>query len=125
MAPVILLADDSPTARAVLKLTLTKNGFEVGGEANNGEEMVEMYQRLHPDLVITDLAMPKLNGIQAIKRIRELNPQARILVCSSHAATSASMLVNEALKVGACGYVSKSGDKEALVAAVKKALGEI
>lgn len=124
MAGGILLADDSPTARAVLKLTLTKNGYPIAGEAGNGEELVRMYQELQPDLVITDIAMPQMNGIQAIKKVKEINPKARILVCSGHAGTSASLLVQEALKVGACGYVSKSGDKEALVAAVKKALGQ-
>lgn len=119
----ILIADDSATVRLVLRMSLIQEGFQVVGEAADGAEAVLLYEQLRPALVIMDIAMPGMNGIQAIKSLRKLDPRARVLICSSYALTSANMLVKEALKVGAIGAVPKNLDDLAtLVAEVRRIL---
>ncbi|MBE3555389.1 MAG: response regulator, partial [Thermicanus sp.] len=75
----ILVVDDAAFMRMMIKDILTKNGFEVVGEATDGVQAVEKYQELKPDLVTLDITMPEMDGIEALKQIRKIDPQAKVI----------------------------------------------
>lgn len=83
MAKNILICDDAAFMRMMIKDILTKNGYNVAGEAENGAKAVEKYNELHPDLVLMDITMPEMDGIQALKKIKEGNPGALVIMCSA------------------------------------------
>ena len=83
MAKNILICDDAAFMRMMIKDILTKNGYNVAGEAENGAKAVEKYNELHPDLVLMDITMPEMDGIQALKKIKESNPGALVIMCSA------------------------------------------
>lgn len=83
MSNGILIVDDAAFMRMMIKDVLTKNGFNVTGEAENGIKAIEKYKELQPELTIMDITMPEMDGIQAVKEIRKLNPDARIIMCSA------------------------------------------
>ncbi len=119
MGAKILIADDAAFMRMMLKTVLTKNEYEVIGEAENGLIAVQKYQDLKPDLTIVDITMPEMDGIQAIKEIRRIDPQARIIVCS---ALGQQAMVIEAIQSGARDFVVKPFQPERVIDAVRKAL---
>jgi two-component system chemotaxis response regulator CheY len=100
----VLIADDIPYVRKTLKQILQNRGFRVVGEAENGEEAVRLYLETRPDLVIMDLVMPKMNGIDATRVILKRDPEARIVILS---AMTQENLVTEAIQAGAKDYVVK------------------
>jgi len=113
----ILLADDHTIVRQGLKLILSSQpDFQVVGEAANGREVVELAEKLHPDIVLLDVAMPELNGIEATRRMMEANGRLRILVLSMH---KESVYVREILKAGARGYLLKDVIDTELLNAVR------
>jgi two-component system, NarL family, response regulator NreC len=113
----ILLADDHTIVRQGLKLILSAHpDLQVVGEAANGKEAVEMAARLKPDLVLMDVAMPDLNGIEATRRMVEANPRQRILVLSMH---KEAVYVREILRAGARGYILKDVIDTELLNAVR------
>ena len=79
MAKNILICDDAAFMRMMIKDILTKNGYNIAGEAENGAKAVEKYAELKPDLVLMDITMPEMDGIQALKKIRESDPNALLL----------------------------------------------
>ena len=83
MAKNILICDDAAFMRMMIKDILTKNGYNIAGEAENGAKAVEKYAELKPDLVLMDITMPEMDGIQALKKIRESDPNAAIIMCSA------------------------------------------
>ncbi len=105
----ILIVDDTKFLRLMLTDILTKSGYEVVGQAENGLIGVEMYRDLRPDLVIMDITMPEMDGITALKEIRGINPHSVILICS---AMSQRDLISKALKAGANQYVMKPFEPE-------------
>ena len=112
----ILIVDDHVVVRKGIRALLaTESGLDVIGEAEDGFQAVEMYDELNPDLLLLDLLMPKMTGIQAIKKIREKHPDAKILVLTSFAADDQ---VFPAIKAGALGYLLKDTDPEDLVNAI-------
>lgn len=112
----ILLVDDHAVVRAGYKLLLSQtDGLEVVAEAATGEEGCEKYSRHHPDLVIMDLNLPGFGGLEAIRRIIQRDPPARILVFSIH---DEGVYVSRALSAGAIGYLCKSSPPETLMEAV-------
>lgn len=114
----ILIVDDHIVVRKGIRALLaTESGMDVIGEAENGSQAVEMYDELTPDLLLLDLLMPKMTGIQAIKKIREKHPDAKILVLTSFAADDQ---VFPAIKAGALGYLLKDTDPEDLVNAINQ-----
>lgn len=114
----ILIVDDHIVVRKGIRALLaTEAGLDVIGEAENGSQAVEMYSELTPDLLLLDLLMPKMTGIQAIKKIREKHPDAKILVLTSFAADDQ---VFPAIKAGALGYLLKDTDPEDLVTAINQ-----
>lgn len=120
MANGILLVDDAAFMRMMIKDILSKNGFEVLGEAENGAKAIEKYKELNPDLVIMDITMPEVDGIQAVKSIKEINPDAKIIMCS---AMGQQAMVIEAIQAGAKDFIVKPFQADRVIEAVKKALG--
>ena len=113
----ILLADDHPLVRSgLIKLLEPYKEFFVVGEAGNGEEAVEMTKKLEPDIVIIDLSMPKLSGIEATKLIRKNNPATKVLVLTMH---DNEEYVYQIFKCGAGGYILKNTGKDELAAAIR------
>ena len=83
MAKNILICDDAAFMRMMIKDILTKNGYTVIGEAENGLRAVEKYNELNPDLVLMDITMPEMDGIQALKKIKENDSSASVIMCSA------------------------------------------
>ena len=115
----ILLADDLAFIKMVQKEILKKEGYDVIGEASDGLEVIEKYKKLNPDVVIMDITMPKMDGLNALKVIRQFDPNARIIVCS---ALGQQQLIIEAIKVGAKDFIVKPFDPSRLATAIQKAL---
>ncbi len=117
--PSVLLCDDSMFARQMTRRLLDAAGWEVIGEAEDGEDVVAKYRELRPELLLIDLVMPHVGGVDAIRRIRAEHPDARIVVCTAMGQES---LVREALDAGARGFVVKPVQADRLVEAVTHAL---
>lgn len=113
----ILLADDHNIMRRGLRLLLERQaGFEVVAEAADGREAAERAEATHPDIVVLDIAMPNMSGIEAAQRIRAVLPQAAIVILSMH---SDEGYVLRALKAGAKGYLLKDSAESDLIEAIK------
>jgi two-component system chemotaxis response regulator CheY len=115
----VLIVDDAAFMRMMIKNILTKNGFEVVGEASNGAEAVELYKKLQPDLVTMDITMPEMDGIEALKKIKEIDPNAKVIMVS---AMGQQQLVIEAIQAGAKDFIVKPFQPDRLLEAVNKAL---
>jgi DNA-binding NarL/FixJ family response regulator len=116
----ILIADDHELFRRGLTTELTQvPGWVVAGEAANGRDAVELAAALKPDIVILDLTMPELNGLEAARKIISVNPAARVLILTAH---ESEQLVREVLSAGAQGYVLKSDAGRILIAALQALL---
>jgi two-component system chemotaxis response regulator CheY len=115
----ILVVDDAAFMRMMIKDILSKNGFEVVGEAADGAQAIDKYQELRPDLVTMDITMPDVDGIEALKRIRAFDPNARVIVCS---AMGQQTMVIEAIQAGAKDFIVKPFQADRVIEAVQKAL---
>ncbi|MCL2080902.1 MAG: response regulator [Oscillospiraceae bacterium] len=116
----ILVVDDAAFMRMMIKEVLTKNGFDVCGEAENGAVALDRYKELTPDLVIMDITMPEVNGIDALKNIKAFNAAAKVVMCS---AMGQQAMVIEAIQSGAKDFIVKPFQADRVVEAVKKVLG--
>jgi two-component system nitrate/nitrite response regulator NarL len=117
-----LVADDQELVRKRVCSTLTaRSDFEVCGEAANGREAVEKFKQLNPDLVILDITMPLMNGLEAARMIHQVSPGTPVLILSVH---KSKQLVEEAQRVGVRGYVTKEDAVQHLVQAVDAILHE-
>lgn len=114
-----IVADDSKTIRALLVAILTSNGIRVVGEATNGFQAVEMVAQLKPDIICLDVVMPVMDGMEALKQIRKMNPATKVVMIT---ANSSRDIVVEAFKEGAAGFIVKPLVEEKVVAAVALAL---
>ena len=119
MATRVLLADDLSFMRMVQREILKDRGYEVVGEASNGAQAVELFTSLRPDLVILDITMPQMNGLEATKRILGVDPNAAIIICS---ALGQQKLIVEAIQLGIKDFIVKPFKPERLVGAIQKAL---
>lgn len=118
----ILIVDDAQFMRHLLKKVLVEAGFEVVGEATNGEEAVALYQTLKPDLVTLDVVMPKMNGLEALHQIREFDGDAKVVMVS---AIDQRDNLLDAIRAGALDYIVKPFDAQRVSAAVHRALGTL
>ncbi len=100
----ILIVDDTLFMRTLLKNILFSGGHDIVGEAGDGDEAIAKYQELKPDLVTMDVVMPKVNGIEALKEIRAIDPNAKVVMCT---AVGQEQMVKLAIKTGARGYIVK------------------
>lgn len=115
----VLVVDDASFMRMRMTKLLTENGFEVE-EAENGAEAVAKYEELKPDLVLMDITMPVMDGIEAVKKIKEGDADANIIMCS---AIGQQTMVIEALKAGAKDFIVKPFQPDRIMESVKRVLG--
>ena len=116
----ILICDDAAFMRMMIKDILSKNGYNVAGEAENGAKAVEKYNELKPDLVLMDITMPEMDGIQALKAIKGADPAALVIMCS---AMGQQAMVIEAIQAGAKDFIVKPFQADRVLEAVKKVIG--
>ncbi len=119
MAYRILIVDDAAFMRMMLKDILTKNGFEVVAEAADGVQAVEKYVETKPDLVTMDITMPEMDGIMALKEIRRIDPDAKVIMVS---AMGQQAMVIDAIQVGAKDFIVKPFQADRVLEAVTKVL---
>ena len=120
MAENILICDDAAFMRMMIKDILTKNGYNIAGEAENGAKAVEKYNELKPDLVLMDITMPEMDGIQALKKIKETDPNASVIMCS---AMGQQAMVIESIQSGAKDFIVKPFQADRVLEAVQKVVG--
>jgi len=119
MSQKVLIVDDAAFMRMMIKDILTKNGYEVVGEGVNGQEAVDKYKELKPDLVTMDITMPEKDGIEALKEIVDLDSDAKIIMCSAMGQQS---MVIEAIQKGAKDFIVKPFQPERVMEAISKAM---
>ena len=107
----VLIVDDAAFMRMMIKDILEKGGFEIVGEANNGIKAVELFKKEKPDVVTMDITMPDMDGIEAVKAIKEFDPAAKIIMCS---AMGQQTMVMDAIKAGAKDFIVKPFQLERL-----------
>ena len=120
MAKNILICDDAAFMRMMIKDILTKNGYNVAGEAENGLRAIEKYKEVNPDLVLMDITMPEMDGIQALKEIKKIDAGATVIMCS---AMGQQAMVIESIQAGAKDFIVKPFQAERVLEAVKKVVG--
>ena len=113
----ILVVDDAVFMRMTLKDILTKGGHEVVGEASNGKEAIVKYKELTPDVVTMDITMPEMDGIQALKEIKQINDKAVVVMCS---AMGQQGMVVEAIQSGAKDFIVKPFQAERILECMQK-----
>jgi two-component system chemotaxis response regulator CheY len=121
MGKRILIADDLSFIRMLQKEVLSKGGFQIVGEASNGREAVEKFRALAPDVVLLDITMPEMNGLEAMQKILAIDPRARVLICS---AIGQQAMMVEAIKAGARDFIVKPFKPERLAAAIARAAAD-
>lgn len=119
MSKKILIVDDAAFMRMMIKNIVTKSGFEVVGEAENGAVALELYKAHNPDLVTMDITMPEMDGIQAVKAIRGHDPNASIIMCS---AMGQQAMVMEAIQAGAKDFIVKPFQQDRILQAIERVL---
>lgn len=115
----ILLVDDAAFMRMMVKDTLSKNGYTNIVEAANGEEAVKMYDQERPDLVLMDITMPQMDGIEALRIMRRNHPEAVVIMCSAMGQES---IVVDAVKLGARDFIVKPFKPDRIMKAVRSIL---
>ena len=120
MAKNILICDDAAFMRMMIKDILTKNGYNIAGEAENGAKAVEKYAELKPDLVLMDITMPEMDGIEALKKINASDPGASVIMCS---AMGQQAMVIESIQSGAKDFIVKPFQADRVIEAVQKVVG--
>lgn len=113
----VLIVDDAAFMRISIKNMLTKNGYDVVAEAENGRVGVEKYKEFMPDIVTMDITMPEMTGLDALREIIKANPSAKVVMVS---AMGQEVMVRDAIISGAKGFIVKPVKEDALIAAIKK-----
>lgn len=116
----IMICDDAAFMRMMIKDILVKNGYEIAAEAENGLKAVEQYPDAKPDLVLMDITMPEVDGIEAVRRIKALDPNANVIMCS---AMGQQAMVIEAIQAGAKDFIVKPFQADRVLEAVRKVIG--
>ncbi|WP_405102177.1 response regulator [Oceanobacillus sp. FSL H7-0719] len=119
MSKKVLIVDDAAFMRMMIKDILSKNGYEIVGEAQDGAQAVEKYKELEPDLITMDITMPEMDGITALKEIRKINPDATVIMCS---AMGQQAMVIDAIQAGAKDFIVKPFQADRVLEAIQKAL---
>ena len=116
----VMICDDAAFMRMMIKDILTKNGYEIAAEAENGQKAVEKYPEAKPDLVLMDITMPEMDGIEALKKIKAGDPNAMVIMCS---AMGQQAMVIESIQSGAKDFIVKPFQADRVIEAVKKVIG--
>lgn len=120
MAIKVLVVDDAAFMRMMIKDILTKNNYEIVGEAENGLKAIEKWQELRPDLTTMDITMPEMDGITAVKEIKKIDANAKIIMCS---AMGQQGMVIEAIQSGARDFIVKPFQPDRVLEAIRKVVG--
>ena len=120
MAKNILIVDDAAFMRMMIKDILTKNGYNIAAEAENGKVAVDKYNEVKPDLVLMDITMPEMDGLQALKKIKANDPSATVIMCY---AMGQQAMVIESIQSGAKDFIVKPFQADRVLEAVKKVVG--
>ncbi|OHD24356.1 MAG: two-component system response regulator [Spirochaetes bacterium GWB1_66_5] len=115
----VLIVDDLTFIKMVLKDLVEKAGFRVVGEASDGEEALRLFDEKRPDVVLMDITMPKMDGLTALQRILEKDPQAKVIMCS---ALGQQRLILQAIQLGAKDFIVKPFRPERVIGSIKKIL---
>lgn len=116
----VMVVDDALFMRMTIKKMLEAHGHTVVGEAGNGVEAVKRYAEIKPDIVMLDITMPDMDGVSALKRIKEIDAQARVIMCS---AMGQQAMVIESIQAGAKDFIVKPFQPDRVLEAVSKVLG--
>jgi len=119
MTPRVLLVDDLPFMRSLLSDILTDAGMQVAAQAENGRDALTAYLASSPDIVLLDIVMPEMDGITALRRLRRLDPDARVVMCSS---LGEQEMIVRAIQLGARDFVVKPFHPERVVSAITRVL---
>jgi two-component system chemotaxis response regulator CheY len=117
----VLIVDDAAFMRMTLKLMLERNGFEVIAEAENGAVGVRKYMEYHPDLVTMDITMPEMDGIEALKKIKEYDPKAKVVMLS---ALGQEVFIKEAILIGASHFIVKPFKEDHVIETLNKIIAD-
>lgn len=117
MSITVVLGDDHPLVRQGVRRMLEGHEFEIVGEGSDGLEVIELAQRLHPDVILLDLSMPTLNGIGAVRELTRVSPQTKVIILTMH---TEEHYILEALRAGVKGCVSKTQAPEHLLQAIRE-----
>ena len=118
MIRVVVAEDHHLVRQGIVKLLEGADDLEVVGEADNGEEVLELIRSLQPDVIVLDISMPKLDGLETLAEMRNINPKPQVVILSMHADPN---IIRQAMQSGALGYVVKQSVADELIAAVKAA----
>jgi len=121
LAIKVLFADDSSFMRNILKNIILKEPYVLAGEASSGKEALELYQKTKPDLVTMDIVMPEMDGIEAVRQIRSLDPEAKIIMVS---AMGQQVMVIDAIQAGARDFIIKPFQPPRVLEALKRVTGQ-
>ena len=113
----VLVTDDSAFMRSMVSKVISETDSEVIGEAVDGADGVEKYKELNPDIVFLDIMMPNMNGIDALKAIKAINPNARVVMCTS---VGQEKVITQAVEAGASDFIVKPFKKEDIIAVLSK-----
>jgi len=119
MAVRIVIADDLSFMRMVQREILQEKGYDVVAEASDGFEAVDKYKQFSPDVIILDITMPHMNGLEAMYKIFEYDRKAKIIICS---ALGQQQLIVEAIKAGVKDFIVKPFKPERVITAIEKAI---
>jgi len=120
MGKKVLIVDDAIFMRMKLKDILEKGGFEVVAEAQNGLEAIDKYKSEMPDIVTLDITMPEMDGITALKKIKSIDPGAKVIMCSAMGQQS---MVMDAIQAGASDFIVKPFETERVLQSLNKTIG--
>lgn len=115
-----MLVDDAQVIRVMLNRILTDAGYLIVGEASNGQQAIDAYRKLRPDLVIMDITMPEMSGTDAVREIKKVDPDAKIVMCS---AMGQKAHVVEAIEAGAKNFIVKPFEADKILEIVKALIG--
>jgi two-component system chemotaxis response regulator CheY len=115
----VLIVDDLTFIKMVLRDLVEKAGFRVVGEASDGEEALRLFHEKHPDVVLLDVTMPKMDGLTALKKMLEADPNAKVIMCS---ALGQQRLIVQAIQLGAKDFIVKPFRPERVITSIKKIL---
>ena len=118
----VLVVDDAKFLRVMLRSILESDAYEVVGEAENGKEAIELYQKHKPDIVTMDLTMPVMNGIEAIKELKKIDEHVNVVVCS---AVGQKHVVVEAIEAGAKDFIVKPFNESKVLETVNRVLNRV